>query len=144
MQQLLAQTTENNKKTPKSRKMARQFSLYFSAALVGYLVDFGVLIASKELLGLHYLLAAALGFIAGLVVVYILSDKYVFSNPKIASKGANFALFGVIGVIGLGVLSLFMWLFTDVVGLAYVLSKVVATVFVYTWNFFARRALYHN
>jgi putative flippase GtrA len=56
----------------------------------------------------------------------------------------NFGLFGLIGLIGLGILSLLMWLLTGGLGLNYVLSKIVATAFVYAWNFLARRAMYHD
>lgn len=128
----------------KKNKLVYQFAQYFGAALIGLFFDFATLVILKEVFNLNYLLAAAGGFILGLVVVFVLSDKFVFSNPKIKSKHLNFILFGVIGLVGLGLLSFFMWLFTGVIGINYIISKVLATVFVYMWNFFARRSLYHS
>lgn len=121
----------------------KQFSVYFLVALVGLFFDFTSLILLREILGLYYLVAAACGFCIGLIVVYILSNKFVFSSPKISSTKLQFLLFALIGIIGLGILSILMWLFTEVTGLNYILSKIIATVFVYFWNFFARKSMYN-
>ena len=69
-------------------KTAIQFVKYFWVALVGYAVDFGLLVFTKEVLHLHYLVAAVVGFIAGLIIVYILSNRFVFGESKIKSKSA--------------------------------------------------------
>jgi len=121
-----------------------QFTKYFGVALVGYVVDFGTLLIFKELLGIHYLIAASAGFIFGLIVVYILSNKFVFGESKIASKKLQFTVFAVIGVVGLLLLNALMWVFTDIFGVVYIISKIIATAFVYVWNFLARRALYKD
>lgn len=125
-------------------KLGKQFTQYFAVALIGFAFDFGTLVISKELFGLHYLMAAIVGFTVGLIIVYGLSERFVFSNPKISSRSVSFAVFAIIGLVGLGLLSLLMWIFTDILGIAYILSKLIATIFVYIWNFFARRSLYHN
>lgn len=121
-----------------------QFIKYFGVALVGYVFDLGIMILLHELLDIHYLIAATCGFIVGLFVVYILSNRYVFGQSKIQSKSAEFGLFALIGLVGLGILNLLMWIFTDYLLLNYIVSKIFATAFVYMWNFFARRSLYHD
>lgn len=126
------------------KQLAYQFIRYFGVALVGYIFDFGSLIFCKQVLHLHYLLAATIGFTIGLTITYVLSNKYVFGESKLTSKKADFLAFALIGVIGLGVLNLLMWLLTGGLHVNYILSKIGATVIVYLWNFFARRALYKN
>lgn len=121
-----------------------QFIRYFGAATVGYATDFGLMIIFHEFFHFHYLIAATVGFCVGLAVVYILSNRYVFGQSKLSSKSAEFGLFTLIGVVGLGILTALMWLLTDVAHLNYLVSKILATIVVYTWNFFARRSLYHN
>lgn len=121
-----------------------QFARYFGVALIGYVFDFGTLILMHELFHVHYLLAAISGFIIGLAVVYVLSNKYVFGESKIKSKTAEFSFFALIGLIGLGILTLLMWVLTDQFQVNYLISKIVATTVVYAWNFLARRALYHD
>lgn len=126
------------------RKLAIQFIKYFGTALIGYVFDFGSLIIAKEVFHIHYLISATIGFVLGLVVVYILSNRYVFGESKLNSKTHEIALFAVIGLVGLGLLNLLMWAMTSGLGVNYLLSKVLATIVVYGWNFFARRSLYHN
>ncbi len=130
--------------TSNLKPIAMQFIRYFGVALVGYVFDFGTMILLHELLHIHYLVAATCGFVIGLLVVYILSNKYVFGKSKIKSRSAEFGLFALIGLVGLGVLNLLMWIFTDYFLINYIISKIIATIFVYMWNFFARRSLYHD
>lgn len=126
------------------RHVSTQFIGYFGVALVGYGFDFGTLILLREVFHVHYLVAATVGFIVGLLVIYVLSNKYVFGTSKIKSKSTEFGLFALIGLIGLLFLNALMWILTDKFQINYIFSKIVATVFVYMWNFFARRSLYHD
>lgn len=128
----------------KHRHIARQFVRYFGVALIGYVFDFGTLIILHELMSLHYLIAASIGFSIGLLVVYVLSNRYVFGKSKIESRTIEFSLFALIGIIGLIILNILMWVFTDLLLVNYIISKIIATIFVYIWNFFARRSLYHD
>lgn len=118
------------------------FVKYFGVALIGFVVDFGLLTLTTSVFGWFYLIGSTVGFIGGLVVTYLLSERYVFSNPRITSPTTRFLVFAVIGLIGLIILNVLMWWLTSILGIFYVLSKVLATVVVYTWNFLARRALY--
>ncbi len=106
-----------------------------------FLVDFGLLAAFTELAGFNYLVSAALSFIAGLTINYLLSVTWVFASRKLSSRQAEFTLFTVIGVVGLGFNELFMWIFTDGLGWHYLVSKIVTTAVVFLWNFLARRFL---
>lgn len=125
-------------------KVAIQFMKYFGVALIGYIFDFGSMIICKEIFHFYYLISATIGFILGLIVVYILSGRYVFGESKLSSRRQEFLIFTLIGLVGLGILSLLMWVMTSGLQINYILSKLLATIVVYAWNFFARRSLYHN
>jgi putative flippase GtrA len=45
---------------------------------------------------------------------------------------------------GLIILNVLVWLLTGKLGLNYILSKTIATVFVFLWNFYARNKLYQE
>lgn len=120
-----------------------QMFSYFLTAVVGLVVDFGVLVICKEVFRLHYLLASSAGFLFGLILVFYLSNRFVFGEPR-GKKSHVFILFGLIGVGGLLLLSLLMWLFTGRLGLNYLVSKSIATIIVFMWNFLARKALYKD
>lgn len=119
----------------------------FRYAFVGgaaFIVDYGSLWLLTEVCGLHYLLSAAIAFILGLVCNYLLSTVWVFSRHSFDSRWAEFAVFALIGVVGLGMNELIMWVGTDVLQLHYMLSKIISTAIVFFWNFFARKFILFN
>jgi putative flippase GtrA len=104
-----------------------------------FLVDFGSLYVFTEFAGLHYLMAAALAFLLGLFTNYLLSVSWVFASRRMENRWVEFAVFGLIGVVGLGLNELIMWQCTESLGLHYLVSKLVAAAVVMFWNFFARK-----
>lgn len=121
------------------------FCKYLVAGGAGFLVDFSALYICRDILGFHYLLAAAIGFILGLVFVYIASNRWVFETRKLEHRRfIEFSIFALIGVIGLGLTMLFMWVFVDLVSLHYLVAKVFTTGLVLIWNFGARRFILYS
>ncbi len=104
-----------------------------------FLVDYGTLFALTEFAGLHYLLSATIAFILGLAVNYLLSISWVFNNGKLSNRLLEFLVFALIGVIGLGLNTLIMYVSTDILGIHYMISKIISTILVFFWNFFARK-----
>lgn len=120
-----------------------QFIRYAFVAGIGLVADFGTVIFTKQVLGFHYLIAAVCGFTVGLVITYILSNKAVFGAPK-GDRRKLFILFALVGIVGLGILSVLMWILTGGLGINYIFSKALATIAVFLWNFFARKSLYKD
>ena len=106
-----------------------------------FVIDFSLLWLLTDICHIHYLASASLSFIAGLVVNYFISTKWVFDKSKVSNKKLEFLFFGLIGVVGLGLNDLFIWLLTDLGGFHYLMSKIIAVFLVYLWNFFARKYL---
>lgn len=104
-----------------------------------FLVDYGVLVLLTEVFGMHYLLSATISFILGLITNYLLSVVWVFNNRTLGNRWAEFTVFAIIGVIGLGLNALIMYVCTDKMGIYYMISKIISTVIVFFWNFFARK-----
>jgi len=109
-----------------------------------FVVDFGTLFLLTEVFHIHYLLSAAIAFILGLITNYFLSIKWVFSIRSIENKKIEFLLFSIIGLIGLGLNELLLWIFTDLILIHYLLSKIITAIFVYLWNFIGRKYLLFN
>lgn len=118
-----------------------QFARYLVVGGVAFAVDFGVLVLLTKFLGFHYLFSAALAFCCGLVINYILSITWVFSNRSLASKKAEFTIFSIVGVAGLGWTELLMYLGTGILGLDYKLSKIITVAIVLFWNFGMRKII---
>lgn len=106
-----------------------------------FLIDFGTLYILTEFVNLHYLLSAGIAFILGLLTNYFLSIRWVFDTRIVRDKKLEFIIFAVIGLIGLGLNELFLWIFTDLLDIYYLGSKVLTAILVYLWNFFARKRI---
>ena len=111
---------------------------------LAFLVDFGLLYILTEYGHLHYLLSATVSFTVGLFVNYLISKIWVFTETTINKRGLEFLVFALIGVVGLGFNALFLWIFTDCLGIYYLVSKLMTTAIVYFWNFFARKYILFN
>ncbi|NOZ13156.1 MAG: GtrA family protein [Acidobacteria bacterium] len=123
----------------KTDSMSIQFFRYGLVGGIAYLVDFGLLFVFTEYAGISYLFSAALSFLAGLTVNYLLSILWVFKTRSVENRMAEFSVFTFIGLAGLGLNELLLWIFTGLMGWYYLLSKLAATPLVFLWNFFARR-----
>ena len=106
-----------------------------------FLVDYGAMVLLTEVCGLHYLLSATISFILGLTTIYLLSVLWVFSQRTLSNPWAEFLVFAIIGIIGLGLNNLIMFLCTEKIGIHYTISKIIATAIVFFWNFFARKTI---
>ncbi|MBQ2541579.1 MAG: GtrA family protein [Paludibacteraceae bacterium] len=106
---------------------------------VAFVADYCSLYAFTEWCGIQYLVSAALAFVIGLTVNYILSNLIVFTTHRLTNRWLEFAVFAIIGVIGLGLNELILYCATDLLGLHYMISKLISTALVFFWNFFARK-----
>jgi len=116
-----------------------QLLRYTAVGGVAFAVDFGSLFLLTEFGGLHYLLSAVFAFGLGLLTNYLLSVAWVFNRRTLSSRGMEFLVFGLIGVLGLGLNEVVLWVLTEGAGFHYLLSKAGAAVVVFLWNFFARK-----
>ena len=115
---------------------------FFRSTFVGAistLADMGLLYILTDFAHIHYLISTSLGFILGTIINYILSIFWVFKEKKLKNKTAEFIIFSIIGAIGLLLNELFMWLFTDIAGLYYLISKIISTIIVFLFNFLTRK-----
>lgn len=121
-----------------------QFFRYFFVGGFSFLVDFFFLYFFTDICGIYYLISAILSFIISLFVNYILSISWVFNKSKLDNKLLEFNLFAVIGIIGLIFTEILLYLFTDIFGMYYMISKIITTAIVMFWNFLARRVMFYG
>lgn len=122
-----------------------QFFRYLFVGGIATVVDWGVLMGLTELLQLHHLVSAIFAFLAGLGTNFLLSKLLVFRASEAKTNSLlEFLGYALIGVIGLGMTELIMFLFTDGLSLHYMLSKAIATAVVLVWNYLARKLLLYK
>lgn len=118
----------------------RELGLYGLASAAALAVDWGLLLVLTGL-GLNYLVAAAIGFSAGIAVTYGLSVSVVFRHRPIADRKREFAGFLGVGLAGLVLTQLLMALWVERMELAPGLAKIPTAGLVFVFNFTVRRAL---
>ena len=123
----------------KSDNLFVQSFKYAVAGGVAFFVDFLALYLLTNYLHLHYLTSAAISYMLGSAVHYILSIFFIFGSRSLENQTLEFTIFALIGLIGLGMNEGVMWFFTEKVGLYYLYSKLIATFFIFFWNFSTRK-----
>lgn len=124
------------------RQIAVSFLRYLVAGGAGFLVDYATLALCYKIFGWHYLLAASLGFSAGLIFVYWVSNVWVFNVRKLKGhRLTEFSIFTLIGLIGLLLTMGGMWFFVELVTLPPLVAKLVTTALVLLWNYGARKLI---
>jgi putative flippase GtrA len=98
-----------------------------------------VLAFLTEVVRIHYLVSAAFSFVLGTTLSYTLSILFVFDLRRFSSRAAEYAVFVLVGAIGLGLNELLLWMATDLLGIYYVISKIIAASLVFFWSFGARK-----
>ena len=131
-----------------ARKTFWQFVRYVFAGGFAFVVDFGTLVACRELLFRDYAygvyVSVVMAFMAGHVTNYVLSLWIVFTDPEERRKGLTmraFWLFALCALGGMGVTELGMWVGYGVMHLHYVLVKVVMAAIVFGLNFVGRKII---
>ena len=131
--------------------LAGEFFRYAIVGGIAFLADFGALVAVQELFLKSYdwgiYLATVFGFIIGLVVNYVLSLWFVFTQKKDQSNGRSvgaFLVFGIIGLLGLFWTEIGMWIGIGLLKWNYMIVKVLVTCAVFVWNYLGRKILIFN
>lgn len=106
---------------------------------VAFVADFLLLYVLTDCAHVHYLLSAILSFCVGLLITYLLSVYWIFDKRRFDSRVPEIIIFVLIGLVGLLITALFMWLFTDLLQIHYLLSKVLTTLVSTVWNFLAKK-----
>ena len=126
-----------------SKNIFEQLVRYCFSGGLAFVVDFGVLWLVTEIGHLHYLIGAFCGYTIGLIITYLLSIKWIFSERKLNSQSAEFIIFTIIGLCGLLLTQGCMYVFTEFMfGVEhYLYSKLLTTVIVSLFNFALKKIL---
>jgi putative flippase GtrA len=118
-----------------------QFLRYGVAGGAAFAVDLLALYVLVAHAGLHYLLAASLAYLLGIVCHYFLAVRWVFDFRRLAHWQLEFALYAAVGIAGLGLNVLVIGVLVERAGLDYLAAKLVAGALIVFFNFGARKLL---
>ena len=123
----------------KTEKLLIQIFKFGIVGGIAFIIDYLSLIICKEVFHLNTLLCAAIAFTISVIYNYIASVKWVFDVNKEKNEKTNFIIFIVLSIVGLIITEIIMWLGSDVMGISYLIVKIVATAIVMVFNFITRK-----
>ena len=126
--------------TPSSNVFIQLFRNFF-VGIAAFVVDFSLQYVLVDICGMYYLIAQAISHVTGGLVNYLMSIIWVFDKKPQKRVYMHFIYFSIIGAVGLGINTLILWLFTSVFGWYHMYSKIIATIVVFLFNFYARKYL---
>lgn len=121
------------------KQLIAQFMKFGIVGVIAFVIDYGLMVLLTELFGVNYLISATISFTVSVIFNYLASMRYVFRHKENMSRRREFVIFVVLSVIGLGINNGLMWLGTGLLGISYLITKLVATAVVMLWNFVTRK-----
>ena len=113
---------------------------YFAASLVALAVDAGLLAVGVRAFGAMPWAAGAVSYAVGLVIVYLLSTRWVFRSRAVSDARGEFIAFALLGVVGLLLNSVTLYAATAC-GLSLTLAKGLSAGVGFVANFVTRKVL---
>jgi len=123
-------------------RLRREFLRYFIVSAVALTLDLAIfsLLFRTGLLGWFF--SGIAGFAAGLAASYFLCIRFVFSYRQLGrTPAAEFIVFALIGLVGVVVTELVLWLGIEVLVINAEISKLAAAGVTFVCNFTLRRGL---
>jgi putative flippase GtrA len=125
----------------RAQTLILEFLRYGLCSALALGADMAILLVLNRTLGLHYLIAAAIGFLTGLFIAYALSVRFAFRERRLGDARAEFILFASVGLLGLALTQVLLHAFVGGTGMALAPAKIVTAGFVFLFNFGARKVL---
>jgi putative flippase GtrA len=122
-------------------RIANEGARYLAASASALAIDFGIYIGLIRLAGVHYLVAAPIGFALGLAAIYLLSTRWVFRERRLADRRAEFALFALVGLAGLALNQVVLFVAVQWLATSFEVAKVISAGVVFSFNFVTRKLL---
>ena len=126
------------------KSLMGQFLRYILTGGIAFFSDFAFFALCLYVLNWHYLVANLVALVVGLVLNYVLSILWVFTACKRFFKKRKileFSLFALVGVAGVGLNQLLMYLMIGVLGVNEIVAKMAAAAIVLMWNFGGRKLM---
>ncbi len=134
----------------KVKGLILQFIKYCFAGGIAFVFDFLTLTFTHIVVfnncAYSVYLGTAAGFIVGTFINYLISKKLVFATNSTHAKRASieFTIFLLIGLFGLLITEIGMFVGTQMIRGSYAITKVLMAIIVLIWNFVARRILIYR
>lgn len=118
-----------------------EFSRYFWAGSLTFLVDFSILLVLTEFVGINYLWSNLAAITVGIIMSYLLSIMWIFQNRLYSQVTFEFPIFVLTCLVGIFLNEGLLWALVEFMEIHYLLSKVIVTAFIFVFNFFLKKLI---
>lgn len=123
------------------RDTPREAPRYLIASAAALAVDAGLYLGLIRLVGVHYMAAAPAGYAFGIVVIYLLSTRWVFNSRRLSNARSEFLIFTLIGIVGLLVNQFVIFVCVESFSTSFELAKLASAAIVFGVNFGGRKLM---
>lgn len=111
---------------------------YFFVGGVAAAIDMGIFTAAVKGFGFDWFFVALFSFVLATAINYVLSIRYVFESGVRFKSQTEVPLVFLVSGIGLIINQSVLWLLIKTAGIDEVLSKIITTGTIFSWNYMAR------
>lgn len=122
----------------RSEHETRRFVKFCLAGGSGVLINLGLLALLTEVIGVFYVLSAAIAIEASILNNFTWNELWTFRDRRTSTSsavGVRLAKFNSISLVGLGIQIGLLLLFTEVVGFYYIVSAMIGIITATAFNF---------
>lgn len=118
--------------------MSKYFQVirYIFAGGTATVSNLAILFIGVHYFHLWYLTAAIISFCSAVIISYVLQKFFVFNNSSTENIHKQFLNFFIFNLVMLGVNTLFMYIFVDIIGIWYLLAQVLSAIIGACINYF--------
>ena len=108
------------------RKVIDEFFKFGLVGFLGTLINLLILYVFTEFVGIYYLVSAIIAFFVAMTSNFILNKIWTFKEPIKLNVGKKYLQFSLVSVVALFVNLFFLYVFTEFLGIYYLISQVLA------------------
>lgn len=124
---------------PYKFKIAKEFIKFAVVGLIGTIINLAILYFLTELFGVYYIISAIFAFIIAMTSNFILNKIWTFKEDIRENALTKYGKFAIVSIIGLIVNLIFLYVFTEYLGIYYLISQVLAIGIALFVNFFGNK-----
>lgn len=117
---------------------------YFICGITAAATNIILLYIFTDIFGIWYLYSSVLSFLLALVVSFVLQKFVVFKDTETVGVRAQFSKFLIVAVLGVLTNTSLVFVCVDIFGIWYILSQIIAGVFVMVQNFLLYKLFIFN
>ena len=121
----------------KNKQLIYQIVKFLVVGTIAFIIDYSILIMLKELLHINVYVSVVIAYLISTVFNYFLSTRWVYDVKQ--NSSFKFAQFVIYSIIGLVLTELLMFIGIEIIGIHYLINKVLATLIVMVFNFITRK-----